>query len=225
MISGDALIQARSSPGESWVDVIRLAERPNLDHLHAQAKHLLAGLREERPQTTLALAQAELAAQYGFRTWAEMKNEVARLRALPATQEVVVGSAIADLFGLGPVVRPRTFIGPWDGEAVRAPRPRGRDPSDPAPRRPANPCHAAAGENGEGLKYVAERLGDRENIVLKIYQHVAAKAWALAPSRLATLIDSENECDRVVIARPGAGPEKADEGGLANMRTWSGARI
>ena len=58
-------------------------------------------------------------------------------------------------------------------------------------------------ENGESLKYVAERLGDREDTVLDIYQHVTAKTRAQAPSRLAALIDSGDECDRVVIARPG----------------------
>jgi hypothetical protein len=46
-------------------------------------------------------------------------------------------------------------------------------------------------ENGESLKYVAERLGDREDTVLEIYQHVSAKTRAEAPSRLAALIDSE----------------------------------
>jgi hypothetical protein len=46
-------------------------------------------------------------------------------------------------------------------------------------------------ENGESLKYVAERLGDREDTVLEIYQHVTAKTRAEAPSRLAALIDSE----------------------------------
>ena len=55
-------------------------------------------------------------------------------------------------------------------------------------------------ENGESLKYVAERLGDREDTVLQVYQHVTAKTRAQAPSRLAALIDLGDECDRVVIA-------------------------
>jgi integrase len=44
-------------------------------------------------------------------------------------------------------------------------------------------------ENGESLKYVAERLGDREDTVLEIYQHVTAKTRSEAPARLAALID------------------------------------
>jgi integrase len=38
-------------------------------------------------------------------------------------------------------------------------------------------------ENGESLKYVAARLGDREDTVLEIYQHVTAKTRAEAPAR------------------------------------------
>ena len=44
-------------------------------------------------------------------------------------------------------------------------------------------------ENGESLKDVAERLGDREDTVLEIYGHVTSKMRAAAPSRLAALID------------------------------------
>jgi integrase len=44
-------------------------------------------------------------------------------------------------------------------------------------------------ENGESLKYVAERLGDREDTVLITYAHVTSKMRAAAVSRLASLID------------------------------------
>jgi integrase len=45
-------------------------------------------------------------------------------------------------------------------------------------------------ENGESLKYVAERLGDREDTVLLTYSHVTPKARTAAVGRLAALIDS-----------------------------------
>jgi integrase len=51
-------------------------------------------------------------------------------------------------------------------------------------------------ENGESLKYVAERLGDREDTVLEIYQHVTAKTRAQAPSRLEALIDAGDDHPR-----------------------------
>jgi integrase len=44
-------------------------------------------------------------------------------------------------------------------------------------------------ENGESLKYVAERLGDREDTVLITYAHVTSKMRAAAVDRLASLID------------------------------------
>lgn len=44
-------------------------------------------------------------------------------------------------------------------------------------------------ENGESLKYVAERLGDREDTVLSTYAHVTPKMRAAAVDRLAALID------------------------------------
>ncbi len=46
-------------------------------------------------------------------------------------------------------------------------------------------------ENGERLKYVAERLGDRENTVLETYGHVTARMRTGAMLRLAALIESE----------------------------------
>ena len=44
-------------------------------------------------------------------------------------------------------------------------------------------------ENGESLKYVAERLGDREDTVLETYGHVTSKMRSIAVSRLGALID------------------------------------
>ncbi len=44
-------------------------------------------------------------------------------------------------------------------------------------------------ENGDSLKYVAERLGDREDTVLDPYGHVTARMRTGAISRLAALVD------------------------------------
>jgi len=45
-------------------------------------------------------------------------------------------------------------------------------------------------ENGESLKYVAERLGDREDTVLETYGHVTSRMRIGAVSRLAALLDA-----------------------------------
>ena len=51
-------------------------------------------------------------------------------------------------------------------------------------------------ENGESLKYVAERLGDREDTVLETYGHVTSKMRSAAVSRLAALIDGPRPADQ-----------------------------
>jgi hypothetical protein len=45
-------------------------------------------------------------------------------------------------------------------------------------------------ENGESVQYVAERLGDRVETVIATYAHVTSKMRAVAPSRLAAMIDA-----------------------------------
>ena len=45
-------------------------------------------------------------------------------------------------------------------------------------------------ENGESLKYVAERLGDREDTVLETYGHVTSRMRTGAVLRLAALVDA-----------------------------------
>jgi hypothetical protein len=87
-----------------------LPQNPNLDHLRAQARELLDGMREARPAATLTEAQTALAGQYGFRTWPELKAEVDRLRALPDAGDPAVGEAVAECFGLGRAVRPMTRV-------------------------------------------------------------------------------------------------------------------
>lgn len=80
-----------------------LPDNPNLDHLRRQAKDLLAGLRDSDPDASLADAQLSLAEQYGFRTWADLKAEVDRMRGPLDVAEPALARQIAARFGLGEV--------------------------------------------------------------------------------------------------------------------------
>ncbi|GAA1398296.1 phosphotransferase [Catellatospora coxensis] len=83
-----------------------LPDNPDLGHLRRQAKDLLAGLRDADPQVTLADAQTSLAAQYGFRTWADLKAEVDRRQGQADVADPALARQIADRFGLGEVTGP-----------------------------------------------------------------------------------------------------------------------
>ncbi|GAA0808914.1 OmpA family protein [Spirilliplanes yamanashiensis] len=80
-----------------------LPDNPSLDHLRRQAKDLLAGLRDSAPAATLAEAQASLAGQYGFRTWADLKAEVDRRRGRADVADPGLARRIAERFALGAV--------------------------------------------------------------------------------------------------------------------------
>jgi hypothetical protein len=80
-----------------------LPDNPNLDHLRRQAKDLLAGLRDADPDAGLAEAQACLAGQYGFRTWADLKAEVDRRQGSADVADPALARQLADRFGLGEV--------------------------------------------------------------------------------------------------------------------------
>lgn len=56
-----------------------LPERPDLDHLRKQAKALLRELRRQDPQAQLSAAQRQLAREYGFASWHELKSHVLSL--------------------------------------------------------------------------------------------------------------------------------------------------
>ena len=58
-------MQTRSLPG-----------RPNLDHLKHEAKALLKSLRATKPEAKLTDAQRQLAREYGFPTWAKLREFV-----------------------------------------------------------------------------------------------------------------------------------------------------
>jgi Ser/Thr protein kinase RdoA (MazF antagonist) len=87
-----------------------LPDNPNLDHLRRQAKDLLAGLRDFRPEASLADAQASLAQQYGFRGWTDLKAEVDRLREQADVADEALARAVAASFGLGAVTRPMMSV-------------------------------------------------------------------------------------------------------------------
>ncbi|WP_436533626.1 phosphotransferase enzyme family protein [Actinoplanes sp. HUAS TT8] len=83
-----------------------LPDNPSLDHLRRQAKDLLTGLRDLRPEASLADAQASLAEQYGFRTWADLKAETDRRQDSADVSSPELAARIAARFGLGPVTAP-----------------------------------------------------------------------------------------------------------------------
>ncbi|GAB1512375.1 hypothetical protein JCM33774_44170 [Actinophytocola sp. KF-1] len=83
-----------------------LPDNPDLGHLKQQAKDLLAGLRDSDPATSLATAQKALAAQYGFRTWTDLKAEVDRTGGRAAIAGPALAQAIADRYDLGAVTGP-----------------------------------------------------------------------------------------------------------------------
>ncbi|WP_020576374.1 phosphotransferase [Actinopolymorpha alba] len=83
-----------------------LPDNPNLDHLRQQAKDLLAGLRDSKPEVTLSEAQAALAGQYGFRTWTDLKAEVDRRAGKADITDDALAKAIAERYNLGKVTAP-----------------------------------------------------------------------------------------------------------------------
>ena len=80
-----------------------LPDNPNLDHLRRHANDLLAGLRDIDPDVSLADAQASLAGQYGFRTWADLKAEVDRRQDRADVADPELARRLAARFGLGEV--------------------------------------------------------------------------------------------------------------------------
>jgi len=80
-----------------------LADNPSLDFLRREAKDLLVALKESDGYATLSDAQRSLAADYGFRSWSDLKAEVARRREAPPVAPEGLDSGLSDAFGLGAV--------------------------------------------------------------------------------------------------------------------------
>ncbi|MDY7086274.1 MAG: phosphotransferase [Actinomycetota bacterium] len=89
-----------------------LPDNPHLGHLRRQAKELLAGLRDTRPEATLAEAQTSLAQQYGFRSWTDLKAEVDHGGAGAVEAGRSLAEQIATRYGLGPVIVMRSLARP-----------------------------------------------------------------------------------------------------------------
>ncbi|MFC7241992.1 hypothetical protein ACFQO7_05805 [Catellatospora aurea] len=87
-----------------------LPDNPDLGHLRRQAKDLLAGLRDTDRRVTLAGAQASLAEQYGFRTWADLKAEVDRRRGRAEIADPALARQLAARFGLDEVTGPMRSV-------------------------------------------------------------------------------------------------------------------
>ena len=104
-----------------------LPDSPSLDHLRQQGKDLLVQLRRLRPDATLAEAQRLVAGQYGFRTWPELKAEVARRSAAGPTAEKGTEAMVAAAFDLGAPRGPLVAVErQWAGQAWSLETDRGR---------------------------------------------------------------------------------------------------
>lgn len=76
----------------------RLPVRANLEHLRNEAKLLLRNLREQQSNAKLADAQAQVARNYGFRSWRQLKSHVDTLTTLRS--EIVAAVRTGDLAGI-----------------------------------------------------------------------------------------------------------------------------
>lgn len=81
-----------------------LPDKPSLSFLRQEAKDLLDALRESDPTASLTKAQHALAAQYGWRDWAELRSEAARRAQEVPTPPAGLAEAIAAAFDLGRVL-------------------------------------------------------------------------------------------------------------------------
>jgi hypothetical protein len=88
-----------------------LPDHPSLDHVRRQAKDQLDVLRRNDPHVTLTDAQASLAQQYGFASWADLKREVERRSAdAPVVADHRVAERLASAFALGAVTGSMTHV-------------------------------------------------------------------------------------------------------------------
>lgn len=105
-----------------------LPESASLDFLRKQAKDLLEVLRRSDPSTTLSDAQANLARQYGYATWPELKKASDEQNALPpvvAEQSVV--DRVVEQFALGAATSPMVRVDrTWSGDVWEMETPAGR---------------------------------------------------------------------------------------------------
>jgi hypothetical protein len=96
------------------VIVKTLPDNPSVEHLRRQAKDLLAGLRDSDPSASLSTAQAALAGQYGFGSWAELRAEADRLSGSAEVADPAVARTVATRYGLGDVTGEMRSLAPAD---------------------------------------------------------------------------------------------------------------
>ncbi|HEY0437552.1 MAG TPA: hypothetical protein VGC92_13000, partial [Phenylobacterium sp.] len=79
----------------------QLPARPNLEHLKNEAKRSLDQLRESAPKTKLAEAQHQLAREYGFANWRDLKAslEIPSHVQLSALAKIALGDWIGTFAG------------------------------------------------------------------------------------------------------------------------------
>ena len=87
-----------------------LADNPSIEFLRREAKDVLGALRESDANATLADAQRNVAEQYGFRTWSDLKAEVERRREAVPEAPAGLAEGVSEAFGLGSVQEAMTPI-------------------------------------------------------------------------------------------------------------------
>ncbi len=74
-----------------------LPERPSLDHLKKLAKHRLRELQTTNPEAKLAVAQLELAREYGFSSWRSLRARIEGHRRSAIVNPAMRFLAVADV--------------------------------------------------------------------------------------------------------------------------------
>lgn len=105
-----------------------IPDNPEMNMLRKQAKDLLAGLRDRDSRSNLPSAQAELADQYGFESWTDLKTEVDRRAGNADIAAPALAAVLAQRFDLGQPSGPMRSLAPVDetGRRWMLPTTRGR---------------------------------------------------------------------------------------------------
>jgi hypothetical protein len=126
-LSHDGISSARALP-----------QRPNLEHLRNEAKRRLDGLRATKAGAKLADAQFQLAREYGFASWRELKAEVERRADQPMGSDPV-----GDWIRSPADAKPRLALHVW-----RTPRGLAAHTDSPDGRRDTLPVDTIAADGG-----------------------------------------------------------------------------
>jgi ankyrin repeat protein len=102
--------------------VSQLSERPNLEWLRTQAKRRLRDLRKQFPHARLAHAQFDLAKDFGFTSWRDLK---AHVDALTVEGRMIVAAKNGDATTLAGLLdahpdKLRLSVPPYDGMLLHA---------------------------------------------------------------------------------------------------------